>query len=171
VAASAPPLAITPTAPALGADDLPETASEAAASAAAIALSSLPAAPAPAPALAPKVVEPAKPRTPVTFARVDVTAERLPPGTSRASLRGALNQVALLGCYTHAQQRSPQFDLPGTTLDLKTNTSGRIVWAHATNGALPKPLRECLEQVARSGNVRKGEGGEAQATLNLLPSQ
>jgi hypothetical protein len=152
-------------------EDVPESPSEAAASAAQIALSTLPAAAPPAPAPVPKVEE-AKPvaRTPVKFARVDVNAERLPPGVPRGVLRGALNAASLLTCYTQAQQRSPQLELSGTALELKTNTSGRIVWAHVTNGALPQPLRDCLEQAARNGNVRTGEGGEVQATLSLLPS-
>jgi hypothetical protein len=106
----------------------------------------------------------------VRFARVDIAAEHLPPGTSRASLRSALNQVALLGCYTQAQQHTPTAQLTGTALELKTNTSGRIVWAHAADAALPQPLRECLEQVARSGHVRTGEGGEVQAQVSLLPT-
>jgi hypothetical protein len=153
-------------------EGLPESPIEAAASAAEIALSTLPAAPAPTPVLAPKMVG-GKPlqHAPARFARIDVSAERLPPGVSRSSLRAALNQVALLSCYTQAQQRSQQLELPGTALELKTNTSGRIVWAHVTNGELPQALRECLEQVARSGNIRTGEGGEAQATLRLLPSR
>ena len=157
-------------------DSLPETASAAAASAAEIALATIPpATPAAAqPAAKASVVKTVEvtpqTTTPVKLARVDIAAEHLPPGTSRASLRSALNQPALLGCYSQAQLRVPTAALSGTALELKTNTSGRIVSAHASNTALPQPLRECLEQVARSGNVRTGEGGEVHVTVELLPS-
>ncbi|HET8936946.1 MAG TPA: serine/threonine-protein kinase [Polyangiales bacterium] len=158
-------------------DAVPETASEAATSAAEIALATLPATPpptaaAPAAKVAAEKIAEVRPKTttPVTFARVDIAAEHLPPGTSRASLRSALNQAALLGCYTQARLRAPTAILTSTALELKTNTSGRIVAAHADNPALPQALRECLEQVARSGNVRTGEGGEVHVTVELLPS-
>lgn len=151
-------------------DGLPESASEAAASAAAIALSTLPA-PGAKPAVQPTAAKPAAPLTkPLTFRRVEIAADHLPPGTSRASLRGALSHVSLLGCYTQAQQRMPTAELTGTAVELRTNTSGRVVSAHATNSALPQPLRDCLEQVARSGNIRTGEGGEVRVTVQLLPS-
>jgi len=149
-----------------GDEDVPESPSEAAASAAAIALSTLPTAPAPAPG--PAVV--ARKPAPAKLARVEISAERLPPGVPRGVLRGALNPVSLLACYTQAQQRLPQLDLTGTALELKTNTSGRIVWARVTNGELPHTVRDCIEQVARTGIIRTGEGGEVQATVSLLPS-
>ena len=155
-----------------GEEDVPESPGEAAASAAAIALSTLPAAPARAPGPAPVPQAEPKPLAPapVKLTRVDITAERLPPGVPRGVLRGAINSTSLLSCYTQAQQRSPQRDLPGTALELRTNTSGRIVWAHVTNGELPHPLRECIEQAARAGTIRTGEGGEVRATVSLLPS-
>jgi eukaryotic-like serine/threonine-protein kinase len=166
--ASTPAVEPVPVVPAVGTDTDTETPGQAAAKAIEIALTSLPKTPAP---VAAKVAPaPAKPQAPAKITRVDVNAERLPPGISRASLRGALPQLSLLACYSQAQQRTPLAELPGTTLELKTNTSGRIVWAHVTNGALPAPLRECLEQVARTGIVRGGEVGEVQATLSLLPS-
>jgi eukaryotic-like serine/threonine-protein kinase len=148
-------------------EELPESPTEAAASAAEIALSTLPAAPAPAPVVV--VKKPVAP-VPVKFARVEINAERLPPGVPRGVLRGALSPTSLLACYTQAQQRSPQLELSGTALELKTNTSGRIVWAHVTNGELPSTLRDCIEQVARTGIIRTGEGGEVQASVSLLPT-
>ena len=161
-----PVVSISPVSPAE--EDVPENPSEAAASAVAIALSTLPA---PAPTPEPKLVQ-TKPASPAQakLTRLEVTAERLPPGVPRGVLRGALNPVSLLACYTQAQQRAPQLELMGTALELKTNTSGRIVWARVTNGDLPPPLRDCLEQVARTGTVRTGEGGEVQATVSLQPA-
>jgi serine/threonine protein kinase len=123
--ASADPKLVAPvveTATAVSGDeDVPESPGEAAASAAAIALSTLPAAQAPAPVPVPV----AKKTAPIKLARVEISAERLPPGVPRGVLRGALNPVSLLACYTQAQQRLPQLELTGTALDLKTNTSGR----------------------------------------------
>jgi eukaryotic-like serine/threonine-protein kinase len=130
----------------------------------------LPAATPAAPPAQPEPAAPASKPLPAKIARVDVSAERLPPGVSRASLRSALSQDALLGCYTQAQLRARQTELPGTALELKTNTSGRIVSARATNAALAQPVRECLETVARSGQIRTGEGGEVQVTLSVLPA-
>jgi hypothetical protein len=86
-------------------------------------------------------------------------------GVPKASLRSALNVPAMTRCYQDAQRKGVG-DAGTATLELSTNMGGRITAARVSDG-LPRPLRECIEQVARSGHVRDVDTGEAQATVEL----
>jgi serine/threonine-protein kinase len=87
-------------------------------------------------------------------------------GVPKASLRSALNASAMTRCYQEAQRKGMNGAGGTATLELSTNMGGRITEARVSDG-LPKPLRECIEQVARSGHVRDVDTGEAQATVEL----
>jgi hypothetical protein len=100
---------------------------------------------------------------------VSIVAEKLPSGVSRSRLRAAFNQAALTHCYSGSVHKWQGEAPPSATLAIATNTSGRIVMAQAGGDSLPASVRECVEQVARTGSIRNGEGGEARATLILQP--
>jgi serine/threonine protein kinase len=108
----------------------------------------------------------------VSSAKVTISAARSSAGVSKASIRGALNQTAVKHCYIDALRRG---DAPTTLLsaqlDLITDVSGHVVSAHVQASELSKPLRECVEQVARTGRVRDVDTGEASVsvTLNFAP--
>ena len=129
------------------------------------------AAPAPQPAAAPAAIAPAQPAAAVSskpeHARVTLVSEKASSGVSKSSLRAALNLTALTRCYQDAAHK--QADLGrnlNVSLDVTTNMGGRVVSARVSEG-LPQALRECMEQVARSGQVRGAETGEVRATFGL----
>jgi serine/threonine-protein kinase len=104
-------------------------------------------------------------------ARVVIGAARSGGGVPKASIRGALNQAAINHCYAEALRKGDAPRQPvDAQLELATNMGGHIVSARV-QGDLPKALRECIEQVARTGRMRDADTGEASVsvTLNLLP--
>jgi serine/threonine protein kinase len=87
---------------------------------------------------------------------------------SKASLRGALNQSALTRCYQDALRSGNAPAQPtDARLDLTTGMGGHVVSASLDASTLPRPLRQCIEQVARAGRLREADTGEAQASVTL----
>jgi hypothetical protein len=123
--------------------------------------------PAPQAALPPPAAPQAQPYAAIT--RVAIATDKLPSGVSRSSLRAAFNQAALIRCYSDLQQKSPSIKPPSASLSFGTNSSGHIVTASASGDGVPNALRECIEQVTRTGTIRSGEGGEVRANVTLLP--
>lgn len=88
-------------------------------------------------------------------------------GVAKANVRAALNQAAFTRCYRDARRSGVGPSAAASaSLELNTDMSGRITSARL-GGALPKSLRECVEQAARVGQVRGVDTGEAQATIEL----
>jgi serine/threonine protein kinase len=100
-------------------------------------------------------------------ARVTLLSEKATSGVSKAGLRSALNLAALTRCYQDAVRKGDDVSRgTSVSLDISTNMGGRIVAARVSEG-LPHGLRECMEQVARAGQVRGAEAGEVRATFGL----
>jgi len=103
----------------------------------------------------------------VDGARVSIVTERATAGVSKSSLRAALNLPALTRCYQDALRAGADLGRSTTaSLEIATNLGGRITSAQVSTG-LPAALRECLEQSARSGQIRGAEAGEVRATFGL----
>jgi hypothetical protein len=87
---------------------------------------------------------------------------------SKASLRSAINQSALTRCYQDAlRSGSAPAQTVDARLDISTGMGGRVVSASLDGSLLSRPLRQCIEQVARAGRVREADTGEAQASVTL----
>jgi serine/threonine protein kinase len=87
---------------------------------------------------------------------------------SKASLRSAINQSALTRCYQDAlRSGAAPAQTVDARLDISTGTGGRVVSASLDSSLLSRPLRQCIEQVARAGRVREADTGEAQASVTL----
>jgi eukaryotic-like serine/threonine-protein kinase len=100
-------------------------------------------------------------------AQVSIGAATASAGVSKASVRGALNSAALSRCYREAlQRRAAPTSTTEVRLDFATQDNGRITSA-SVQGALPKSLRECFEQVARVGRVREVDTGSTKASVSL----
>jgi hypothetical protein len=94
--------------------------------------------------------------------RLTVELDRVPGGVSKASLRGAINQSAVARCYKVGEPQAAS-----ATLEVATNMAGRIISARVAGESLPLAVRECIEQVARSGQIRNADAGEVHATFSL----
>jgi eukaryotic-like serine/threonine-protein kinase len=126
-----------------------------------------------APAAQPATASPAAPLAPAP-AGLNVASARVAIGStsghsvSKASVRAALNQGALDHCYRDALRNGHVAPARYSgRLDIATNMGGRIVSASMDAAALPKSLRQCIEQTARTGRVREVDTGEAQASIEL----
>jgi hypothetical protein len=87
---------------------------------------------------------------------------------SKASVRSAINQSALTRCYQDAlRSGSAPAQTIDARLDISTGMGGRVVSASLDGSLLSRPLRQCIEQVARAGRVREADTGEAQASVTL----
>jgi hypothetical protein len=87
---------------------------------------------------------------------------------SKASLRSAINQSALTRCYQDAlRSGAAPAQTVDARLDISTGMGGRVVSASLDGSLLSRPLRQCIEQVARAGRVREADTGEAQASVTL----
>jgi hypothetical protein len=97
--------------------------------------------------------------------------EKLPGGVSKASLRSALNHAGVARCY---QAAAPKHALPMSPvtakLEVATNMTGRIVSARVDDATLPESVRSCIEQVARTGQIRDADVGPVHATFAITSS-
>jgi hypothetical protein len=97
--------------------------------------------------------------------------EKLPGGVSKASLRSALNHAGVARCY---QTAAPNHALPMSPvtarLEVSTNMTGRIVAARVDDTTLPQSVRTCIEQVARTGQIRDADVGPVHATFAITSS-
>jgi hypothetical protein len=92
-----------------------------------------------------------------------VVLDHMSGGASKASVRAAINHGAIERCY-----RLGTTALSGTAkLEVSTNMSGRIVSAEVSDSTLPGNVRSCIEQVARSGQIRDADVGQVHATFSL----
>jgi hypothetical protein len=92
-----------------------------------------------------------------------VVLDHVSGGASKASVRAAINHAALERCY-----RVGTTALSSTAkLEVSTNMSGRIVSAAVSDTTLPDTVRSCIEQVARSGQIRDADVGQVRATFSL----
>jgi serine/threonine-protein kinase len=82
-------------------------------------------------------------------------------------VRDAFDKVAMTECY---QGMLIQHGIPLTPiearLDIETNETGHITFA-ALRGALPKPLRVCIEHVARASSISEPQHVEASVNLTF----
>jgi serine/threonine protein kinase len=93
-----------------------------------------------------------------TFTRDDVKT---------AVLRQGIDKVAMTECYQAAliDGHTPLTPLEAR-LDIETNESGHIMFA-SLHGAVPKPLRTCIEHVARASAIPESHHVEASFTLTF----
>jgi hypothetical protein len=96
----------------------------------------------------------------------------LGPPFTRANIPGrvvrdAIDKVAMTECYQGMLiQRGVPLTPIEARLDIETNVDGHITFA-ALRGALPKPLRVCIEHVARASSISEAQHVEASVMLTF----
>jgi serine/threonine protein kinase len=94
------------------------------------------------------------------------------PTFTRANIQGrvvrdAFDKVAMTECYQGMLiQRGVPLTPIEARLDIETNEDGHITFA-ALRGALPKPLRVCIEHIARATTISEPQHVEASVTLTF----
>jgi serine/threonine protein kinase len=93
--------------------------------------------------------------------RLSIQLDKIKGGASKMSVRNAVNHEAVARCY------KPGSWSGSGALEITTDMTGRIVAAEAHGADMPKVLRECIEQIAKSGQIREADVGAVHASFAL----